>query len=87
MDCVDSTLGGVATGAEQALTVTVLRNEAAIGALRPDYELLERVCANTLPFNCFEWQFSWCRQLLTRNSRIMDSPIFHVVRDRSGACV
>jgi len=74
-------------GALPPLTVTVSSDETAIAALRPDYARLELACANTSPFNCFEWQFSWCRQLLSGNRRVVDSPIFHVVREASGACV
>jgi CelD/BcsL family acetyltransferase involved in cellulose biosynthesis len=58
-----------------------------IDALRPCYEHLLEVSANTLPFALHEWHASWCRYFLNCNPRVHDEPLFCVLRSASGACV
>jgi CelD/BcsL family acetyltransferase involved in cellulose biosynthesis len=67
--------------------VQIASSLAEIADLRPAYARLGLVTDNTLPFSLFEWQFAWCRHFLRAAPGIVDQPMFHVVRDREGACV
>lgn len=73
--------------ASERLTSDIVRHVEGIGALKADYEHLERVTGNTLPFALQEWHLAWCRQFLGRNPQIEEYPLFHVLRRDDGECV
>src|SRR5919198_6261400 len=69
------------------LTTEVVTSVEGIRALKPDYERLCRVAANTLPFALQEWHLAWCAHFLNCNPRIREPLLFHVLRNRRGDCV
>src|SRR5260370_26853202 len=69
------------------VTIETVTTVDGIAALRPCYERLHRVTANTLPFVLHEWHFAWCRHFLNCNPRIHDEPLFYVLRNPAGTCV
>jgi CelD/BcsL family acetyltransferase involved in cellulose biosynthesis len=71
---------------ERVLT-HVAKDVDAIRALRPDYERLQQVTGNVLPFALIDWQLTWCEHFLNLSSHIQDQPLFCVLRDANGECV
>lgn len=71
------------TGPLNLETVTSVRG---LESLEDDYERLNRVTGNGLPFALREWHLSWCRQWLNCNPRVQDDLAIHVLRDRAGIC-
>lgn len=69
------------------LAVDVVRSVEGVAALRPEYDRLQTVTGNILPFALHEWHLAWCRHFLKRHPGILDEPMFHVVRDEGGDCV
>jgi CelD/BcsL family acetyltransferase involved in cellulose biosynthesis len=69
------------------LTTDVVTDIDGIRALKPDYERLQRVTGNTLPFALQEWHLAWCAHFLNSHPQIHEQPLFCVLRDRSGECV
>jgi CelD/BcsL family acetyltransferase involved in cellulose biosynthesis len=59
----------------------------ALEALGEEYERLNRVTDNGLPFALREWHVGWCRQWLNCNPRVRDELAIHVLRDGAGICV
>lgn len=70
-----------------ALTVEVAETLEALQCLQPDYEHLQSVTGNTLPFALHEWHVAWCRQFLNIHKHVDTRMMIHVVRDPDGACV
>jgi CelD/BcsL family acetyltransferase involved in cellulose biosynthesis len=68
-------------------TLDLVTTVSGVASLRPDYERLQRNTQNTMPFTLHEWHMTWCEHFLVRNARIEDRPLFHLIRDPSGACV
>lgn len=71
------------TGPLRLETVTTV---PGLESLEGDYERLNRVTGNGLPFALREWHLSWCRQWLNCNPRVRDDLAIHVMRDRAGVC-
>lgn len=69
------------------LTTDVVTDIEGIRALKPDYERLQRVTGNTLPFALQEWHLAWCAHFLNSHPQIDEQPLFCVLRDRGGKCV
>ena len=71
------------TGPLSLETVTSMRG---LESLEEEYERLNRVTGNGLPFALREWHLSWCSQWLNCNPRVQDDLAVHVLRDRAGIC-
>lgn len=71
------------TGSLNLETVTSIQG---LESLEQEYEHLNLVTGNGLPFALHEWHLSWCRQWLNRNPRVRDDIAIHVMRDRAGTC-
>jgi CelD/BcsL family acetyltransferase involved in cellulose biosynthesis len=69
------------------LSIEVVRSVDALAAARPDYEQLQRLTGNTLPFALHDWHLAWCRHFLDANGHIDSQMMIHVLRDRHRACV
>jgi len=68
-------------------TTEIVTDIEGIRALRPDYEHLNLVSGNTLPFALHEWHSAWCDHFLNRHEKIEDQPLFCIVRDPTRECV
>jgi CelD/BcsL family acetyltransferase involved in cellulose biosynthesis len=68
------------------VTVEVAGSLEALQALQPDYEHLQQITGNTLPFALHAWHVAWCRQFLNIHRHISMQMLIHAVRD-AGACV
>lgn len=68
------------------LHLEALTSVQALESLKEEYERLNRVTDNGLPFALHDWHLSWCRQWLNRNPRVQDDLAIHVMRDRAGVC-
>jgi len=69
------------------LTRSEVCDVAGIAALERDYERLQSVTGNALPFALYEWHLSWCRHFLNIQPAVEDQPRFQVLRDMAGLCV
>lgn len=69
-----------------AITIKAVTDVAGIEALQPDYERLQRVTGNTLPFALYEWHSTWCSHFLNCYPSVHGEPLFYVLRDATGAC-
>jgi CelD/BcsL family acetyltransferase involved in cellulose biosynthesis len=69
------------------LEVDVVRSVEGVAALQPEYDRLQTVTGNSLPFALHDWHLVWCRHFLNRRPDILDEPMFHVMRNRGGECV
>jgi len=69
------------------LSIDVVSSLEGLRALKPDYERLERVTANTLPFTLPEWHLTWCEHVLNRHPQREEQLQLLVLRNRSGDCV
>jgi len=69
------------------LSIDVVSSLEGLRALKPDYERLERVTANTLPFTLPEWHLTWCEHVLNRQPQREEQLQLLVLRNRSGDCV
>jgi CelD/BcsL family acetyltransferase involved in cellulose biosynthesis len=69
------------------LTVEVADTTDALRALKPDYERLQLVTGNTLPFALHEWHVAWCEQFLSVNTHLYAQPLILAVRNFEPACV
>src|ERR1700722_610605 len=72
---------------QRTVSVETVRTVDGVAALRPCYERLQQATGNTLPFALHEWHLAWCHHFLNCNPRILDEPLFYVVRDSEGAFV
>src|SRR6185437_14519043 len=68
------------------LSIETVTSTQALEALEDDYERLNRVTGNGLPFALHDWHLSWCRQWLNCNPRVRDDLAIHVMRNRAGIC-
>lgn len=68
------------------LNLEMVRSLQGLESLEEEYERLNRVTGNGLPFALREWHLSWCRQWLNCNPRVQDELAIHVLRDRAGTC-
>ena len=71
------------TGPLSLETVTSMQG---IEALKEEYDRLNRVTGNGVPFALRGWHLSWCRQWLNCNPRVRDDLAIHVMRNRAGIC-
>lgn len=69
------------------IALEVVRSMRALEALGAEYERLNRITLNGLPFALHEWHLGWCRHWLNCNPRVRDALAIHVVRDGAGICV
>ncbi|MGO9933765.1 MAG: GNAT family N-acetyltransferase [Steroidobacteraceae bacterium] len=69
------------------LTVEVASTTDALRALKSDYERLQHVTGNTLPFALHDWHVVWCEQFLQGNKHFYVQPMIQVVRNRERTCV
>ena len=58
-----------------------------VAALQTDYEHLEGITGNKLPFALHEWHLTWCRHFLGCQSHVYDEPLFYVLRNAADKCV
>jgi CelD/BcsL family acetyltransferase involved in cellulose biosynthesis len=68
------------------VTVEVASRLETLQALQPEYEHLQQVSSNTLPFALHAWHMAWCKQFLNIQRHIDMQMLIHVVR-HDGACV
>ena len=68
------------------LSIETVTSTQALESLEDEYERLNRVTGNGLPFALHDWHLSWCRQWLNCNPRVRDDLAIHVMRDRAGIC-
>src|SRR5690348_15575256 len=68
------------------LNLETVTSTHGLESLKTEYERLNRVTGNGLPFALHEWHLSWCRQWLNRTSRVQDDLAIHVLRDGAGIC-
>jgi CelD/BcsL family acetyltransferase involved in cellulose biosynthesis len=81
-------LSGVLTTQSAAgLSLEVAASIEELRALKPDYDRLQRVTCNTLPFALHEWHVAWCNQFFELGKHIHTQPMIHVVRDSDRRCV
>jgi len=69
------------------LSVEVLRGMEALEAAKADYDRLQRVSGNTLPFALHDWHVVWCRHFLGANPHIESTMMIHVLRNEQRECV
>jgi CelD/BcsL family acetyltransferase involved in cellulose biosynthesis len=69
------------------LSIDVVSTLEGLRALKRDYERLERVTGNTLPFALHDWHLTWCEHLLNRHPQREELLQLFVLRNRSGDCV
>ncbi|MGO9931287.1 MAG: GNAT family N-acetyltransferase [Steroidobacteraceae bacterium] len=69
------------------LTVEVAATIDALRGLKSDYERLQLVTGNTLPFALHDWHVAWCEHFLNVNKHIYAQPMIQVVRNPEQACV
>jgi CelD/BcsL family acetyltransferase involved in cellulose biosynthesis len=70
-----------------ALRVEVVDTTAGLRALEADYDRLQRLTGNTLPFGLHEWHVAWWNNFPRPNASVRDELRIHVVRDHAGECV
>jgi CelD/BcsL family acetyltransferase involved in cellulose biosynthesis len=68
------------------LTLEVVTHVEGLGSLATDYERLQRVSANVLPFALHDWHVVWCNHLLRSSKHVHAQPVIYAVRDAAGAC-
>jgi CelD/BcsL family acetyltransferase involved in cellulose biosynthesis len=78
---------GLSFGRARALTVEVATTAKRLAALKPEYDHLNVVCRNTLPFALHEWHAVWWDHLAKTAGAVRDELRIHVVRDDHGECV
>ncbi len=69
------------------LSVEIIRSFDALAAAESDYDHLQRLTGNTLPFALHDWHLAWCRHFLDANGRIESQMMIHILRDRHRNCV
>jgi CelD/BcsL family acetyltransferase involved in cellulose biosynthesis len=69
------------------LSIEVAENLDALLALRSDYERLQGICGNSLPFALHDWHVAWCNHFLAADPRIQSHIFIHVLRNGTGQCV
>jgi CelD/BcsL family acetyltransferase involved in cellulose biosynthesis len=74
------------TGATATVEVEIVSTVEGVARLQADYDRLNRLNGNTLPFALHVWHLTWCRHFLSNNPHIHDEPRFYVLRS-GGHCV
>jgi len=69
------------------LSVEVLGSLDALAAAKPDYERLQELTGNTLPFALHDWHITWCRHFLDSSPHIESTMMIHVLRNPDRECV
>jgi CelD/BcsL family acetyltransferase involved in cellulose biosynthesis len=70
------------------LRVNVVTTLAGLRELRPDYERLQQLTGNTLPFALHEWHLTWCEHFLEVDKPLNAQPMVYTIREASsGTCV
>ena len=82
----DDRLGSTVLDRTGPLTLETVTSVGRLESLKNEYERLNRVTGNGLPFALREWHLAWCRQWLNCNPRVQDDLAIHVLRDRAGIC-
>jgi CelD/BcsL family acetyltransferase involved in cellulose biosynthesis len=67
--------------------VQVVTSRDGLSALRPDYERLNAIAHNGLPFLLHDWHLAWWEHFPNRSATIRDDLRVFVVRQQAGACV
>ena len=68
------------------LTVSAVRTFDGLIALKPDYDSLNLVAKNTIPYALHEWHVTWWKHFSRAPGRAGDKLLILVVRNRAGAC-
>jgi len=74
-------------GAASALRVEVITRPEALPALRAEYERLNQLRGNILPFALHDWHVAWCTHFLSTHGAVRDEPRICAVRSGAGECV
>jgi CelD/BcsL family acetyltransferase involved in cellulose biosynthesis len=69
------------------LSVEVLAGMDTLVAAQADYDHLQRLTGNTLPFALHDWHVAWCRHFLVANRHLDSKMMIHVLRDPERGCV
>jgi CelD/BcsL family acetyltransferase involved in cellulose biosynthesis len=83
----DRKLRAVGAATSLGLSVEVLGSLDALAAAKPDYEHLQGLTGNTLPFAMHAWHLAWCRHFLEANPHIESTMLIHVLRNQHRECV
>lgn len=70
-----------------SLSVEVVTDLERLVAIKGDYDRLNTVTKNTLPFLLHEWHVTWWKHLAQRSAAIRDHLFIHVARNLAGECV
>jgi CelD/BcsL family acetyltransferase involved in cellulose biosynthesis len=69
------------------LNVEVVDTSAGLVALAADYDRLQRMTGNNLPFALHDWHVAWWNNFPQPNASVRDELRILVVRDHEGECV
>src|SRR5579859_289582 len=69
------------------VSVEVATTPEALFALKPEYDRLDRVSGNPLPFALHEWHVAWWNHLAKADRWLHDELRIHTVRDDRGDCI
>jgi CelD/BcsL family acetyltransferase involved in cellulose biosynthesis len=69
------------------VTVELATTPQQLLALKPEYDHLNAICGNTLPFALHDWHVAWWTHLAKTERHLRDELRIHVVRDDRGECV
>jgi CelD/BcsL family acetyltransferase involved in cellulose biosynthesis len=69
------------------VTLETVTTVDGLADLRPDYERLQRITGNTLPFALHEWHLTWCQHFLDCSPLIRDEPLIYILRNAERECV
>jgi CelD/BcsL family acetyltransferase involved in cellulose biosynthesis len=67
--------------------VEVVDSAEGLLALAPDYERLQAVTGNTLPFALHDWHIAWWKHFPKPSGSVRDDLRIYVARDDGGSCV
>jgi len=85
----DSVPVGLVRSAQESISLEIelVTTFAGLQALQTDYERLQRVTHNILPFALHEWHLTWCQHFLESSATIRTQPLILVFRQDSDTCV
>src|SRR5690348_1187362 len=63
------------------LSLETVTSWQRLESLKEEYDHLNRMTGNGVPFALRGWHLSWCRQWLNCNPRVRDDLAVHVMRD------
>ena len=69
------------------LSIEVATTLSELQRLKPDYERLHRIAANTSPFALLDWHMAWCEHFLNLDPHVRDDIMVLVLRDPRADCV